>query len=207
VLQEKEIVRVGGTKPTTVNVRIISATNVDLEKAVHDGKFRKDLYYRLNVFPIQVPALRNHKEDLDALIHFLINKYNQEYGRHVSGISDVAMAHIESYDWPGNVRELENYIGRSMINMKMSETILERYHMPAFQTNMLESSSAYQMDKPRVPDIPDGERKLSTYINLAEKAHLSAVLRANDDNREQTAKDLGISLRSLYYKLKKYEIH
>lgn len=207
VLQEKEIVRVGGTKPVNVDVRVISATNVDLEKAVFDGGFRKDLYYRLNVFPIQIPSLRNHKDDLDALISFLINKYNQEYGRHVSDISQTAMAHILSYDWPGNVRELENYIGRSMINMRMNETILDRYHMPAFQTNISDGGPIYESQGYDLPDIPMNDRKLSSHLDAIEKRHILSVLRINDDNREQTAKDLGISLRSLYYKLKKYGIH
>lgn len=207
VLQEKEIVRVGGTKPITVDVRVISATNVDLEKAVSENAFRKDLYYRLNVFPIQIPSLRNHKDDLSSLISFLINKYNQEYGRHVGGISDGAMEHVESYDWPGNVRELENYIGRSMINMRMSETTLDRYHMPAFQTNVAEGMHAMPIQHFDLPDIPEGERKLSAHLDAVEKSHILSILRANDDNREQTARDLGISLRSLYYKLKKYGIH
>ncbi len=207
VLQEKEIVRVGGTKPITVDVRIISATNVDLEKAVFDGTFRKDLYYRLNVFPIQIPALRNHKDDIGELIRFLISKYNQEYGRHVRDISDLAMEHMESYDWPGNVRELENYIGRAMINMRMIETTLDRYHMPAFQTNIAEMSPEIHLDRFEIPDIPEGERKLSVHLEIVEKRHILSVLRSNDDNREQTAKDLGVSLRSLYYKLKKYGIH
>lgn len=207
VLQEKEIVRVGGTKPITVDVRVISATNVDLEKAVSEKSFRKDLYYRLNVFPIQIPALRNHKDDLGALIKFLMSKYNQEYGRHVTGISETAMEHIESYEWPGNVRELENYIGRSMINMRMSETTLDRYHMPSFKTNVSDSSLSMQMERLDLPVVPEGERKLSAHLDAVEQKHILSVLRANDDNREQTAKDLGISLRSLYYKLKKYGIH
>jgi PAS domain S-box-containing protein len=206
VLQEKEIVRVGGTKPMTVDVRVISATNVDLEKAVSERKFRKDLYYRLNVFPIQIPALRSHKDDLSALIEFLINKYNQEYGRHVRGINDSAMAHIRSYDWPGNVRELENYIGRSMINMRMSETILERYHMPSFQSGK-EGSDSIAEDMYTYPQRAEMQRTLSDHLEMAEKSHILHVLRENDDNRELTAKDLEISLRSLYYKLKKYGIH
>lgn len=207
VLQEKEIVRVGGTKPINVDVRVISATNVDLEKAVFENAFRKDLYYRLNVFPIQIPALRNHKDDFKELLQFLISKFNQEYGRHVTDISETAMQHIKSYDWPGNVRELENYIGRSMINMRMSETTLERYHMPAFQTNITEGGINMQLERLNLPQIPEGERKLSAHLDVAEKKHILSVLRSNDDNREHTAKDLGISLRSLYYKLKKYGIH
>ncbi len=207
VLQEKEIVRVGGTKPISVNVRVISATNVDLEKAVSERQFRKDLYYRLNVFPIQIPALRSHKDDIEALIDFLISKYNQEYGRHVTGISRTAMEHIKSYDWPGNVRELENYIGRSMINMRMSERMLERYHMPSFSAGKNDGVDYETVDQFILPELPEDDRKLSSHLEAAEKRHLMHILRVNDDNREMTAKDLGISLRALYYKLKKYGIH
>lgn len=113
VLQEKEIVRVGGTKPIPINVRIIAATNVNLEKAMADGDFREDLYYRLNRYPISIPPLRLRKEDIPAICNYLIGKINQDYGRNVEGISEEAMDVFLRYQWPGNVRELENILGRS----------------------------------------------------------------------------------------------
>lgn len=129
VLQEKEIVRVGGTKPIPINVRVIAATNVHLEKAIADGTFREDLYYRLNRMPIYIPPLRARKQDIPALCERLIQKLNQDYGRNVEGITDDALAYLLSYDWPGNVRELENVLGRAMIFMKYNEVIIERKHI------------------------------------------------------------------------------
>ena len=132
VLNEKEIIRVGESHPISVDVRVIAATNIDLEKAVSMGRFRKDLYFRLNVFPIYIPPLRQRKEDLPVLANHLIKKYNQEFGRAVESISEDAINVLMSYDWPGNVRELENTIARAMINMKFGEAVIEKHHLPLF---------------------------------------------------------------------------
>lgn len=201
VLQEKEIMRVGSNEPIAVDVRIISATNRDLEKEVLEGKFRKDLYYRLNVVPIRIPSLREHKDDLPELIDFLINKYNQEYGRSVSDISEGAIDIIEVYDWPGNVRELENYIGRAMINMTMVEHIIEEYHLPAIRSLQEKADPIIKHKKKvKVEDI----RPLSEVLERTERDYITGLLKLNDGNREKTAKELGISIRSLYYKLSKH---
>src|SRR6056297_1329345 len=130
VIQEKEILRVGGTQPVNIDVRIIVATNIDLEKAIHQDNFREDLYYRLNVFPIFVPPLRERKEDIPFLIHHIITKFNQEYGRSVQGCSKEAIHYLKEYEWPGNVRELENIIGRAMINLGLNEDIIRKEHIP-----------------------------------------------------------------------------
>ena len=137
VLQEKEVLKVGSNKPIPIDVRIISATNVDLEKAIVEKRFRQDLYYRLNVVPIDIPALRRHKEDIPALVKHLISKYNQEYGRNVSDISKEALEKIMAYQWVGNVRELENFIGRTMINIKMHEHLITIKHLPALLSNQI----------------------------------------------------------------------
>jgi PAS domain S-box-containing protein len=130
VLQEKEITRVGGVKPIHVNVRVVAATNEDLYKLVKEGNFREDLYYRLNVFPIQIPPLRERKKDIDFLVKKFINKYNIEYGRNVNRIDIRALNILKQYDWPGNVRELENVIGRAMINMSFNEVEINDSHIP-----------------------------------------------------------------------------
>ncbi|MED5075199.1 sigma-54-dependent Fis family transcriptional regulator, partial [Anoxybacillus geothermalis] len=130
VLQEREIVRVGGTKPIPINVRVIAATNVNLEKAIAEGAFREDLYYRLNRMPIYIPPLRARKEDIPALCRHLIQKLNQDYGRNVEGVTDEAMVKLLAYDWPGNVRELENVLGRAMIFMKFHEVMIDVSHLP-----------------------------------------------------------------------------
>ena len=200
VLQEKEIVRVGGNKSIAIDVRIISATNVDLESAIIEKKFRQDLYYRLNVVPINIPALRAHKEDIPALVSHLINKYNQEYGRNVVGIDQAALKWIESHEWPGNVRELENFIGRAMINIKMYEHQIKVKHLPPF---LNEKSMVDPVASNREMIHFERNGKLDDVMRQYERAYIEDALKACGGNREETAKRLGISLRSLYYKLKK----
>jgi DNA-binding NtrC family response regulator len=115
VLQEGEVDPVGGKRPTKVDVRIISATNKDLAKLVADGAFREDLFYRLNVFPIEAPPLRDRKEDLPALVQRFIARFNAEEGRTVRGASPTTMQMLMDFDWPGNVRQLENSVFRAVI--------------------------------------------------------------------------------------------
>ncbi|MGE5653260.1 MAG: sigma 54-interacting transcriptional regulator, partial [Bacillota bacterium] len=121
VLQEREIVRVGHTKPVSVDVRIIAATNQNLEAAVRKGSFREDLYYRLNVVPILIPALRDRIDDLPALVDHLIHRFNQEYGRSVDRASEDVLRRLMTHSWPGNVRELENFLGRAIFNMRVTD--------------------------------------------------------------------------------------
>jgi len=203
VLQEKEIVRVGGTKPIAINVRVLAATNLDLERAVKEGTFREDLYYRLNVIPIRIPSLREHKKDIYELTRHFIRKYNQEYGRCVTDISKEALEILMEYDWPGNVRELENFIGRAIINMKFNEAIIKSYHLPKNNKNQEKKHivKAFNIDV-KQENIPS----LEEVVERVEKEYLKEVLNKNNNNRTQTAKELKISIRNLYYKLKKYKI-
>jgi formate hydrogenlyase transcriptional activator len=115
VLQEGEFERVGGSETTTVDVRVITATNRDLETAVREGRFRPDLYYRLNVFPIQLPPLRERKEDIPLLVRYLAQRYGARLGKRIPAVSQATMDVLQAYPWPGNVRELENVIERAMI--------------------------------------------------------------------------------------------
>ncbi|MES2484489.1 MAG: sigma 54-interacting transcriptional regulator [Bacteroidota bacterium] len=156
VLQEKEIERIGGSKPIKVDVRIIAATNRNLEKEVAEGRFRLDLYYRLNVFPIQLPALRNRKEDIVMLAKHFIDACNIKTGKSVTGLSAEARNSLLSYSWPGNIRELENLIERSVLLAKGS--IIEDISLP----------------RPERPDM-DGDR-LKT-IEENERIHIIAVLK------------------------------
>lgn len=128
VLQEKEIERLGGNNTIKVNVRIVAATNRSLEKEVAEGRFRLDLYYRLNVFPIELPPLRERKEDIVLLAHFFLNKYAAASRRNITSISEKALEQLLNYHWPGNIRELEHLIERSVLLAKTTE--IERFDLP-----------------------------------------------------------------------------
>ena len=203
VLQEREIVRVGGNKSIAIDVRIIAATNLDLEKAVKEGRFREDLYYRLNVIPIFIVPLRQRKKDLYPLILRLIKKFNQEYGRFVQDISPRALENLTEYEWPGNVRELENFIGRAMINMRFTEVVIRSNHLP-----FLENKIYIRENHHREPMEAEVEplRSLAAVLEERERTYILSVLQAHDNNRTKACEQLGISIRNLYYKLKKYGI-
>ncbi|MCF8008804.1 MAG: sigma-54-dependent Fis family transcriptional regulator [Halanaerobiales bacterium] len=202
VIQEKEILRVGGTRPIDIDVRIIVATNIDLEKAIRKENFREDLYYRLNVFPIFIPSLRERKEDIPFLIHHIINKFNQEYGRSVKGCSKEAIHYLKRYDWPGNVRELENIIGRAMINIGLNDELIKIEHIPEVTEDSKDgknkevSSDLYSID----------EKSLKEIVNKTEKDVIKKVLKETNGNRKEAAKKLDIAIRSLYYKIDKYNL-
>ncbi len=199
VLQEREIMRVGGSRTIDIDVRIIVASNTDLEKAIQQGDFREDLYYRLNVFPLNIPPLRNRKEDISLLVDHIIRKLNQEYGRSVTGISPEGLNLLIDYDWPGNVRELENVIGRAMIYLGIDESIITINHLPNLKNdNNLDLSN--QQEKLRA----NMEMTLAETVAKTEQEAILNALEKTDGNRTEAAKMLGIAVRSLYYKLKKY---
>ncbi len=198
VLQENEIVRVGGTKPISISVRVIAATNVNLEKGIANGTFREDLYYRLNRLPIHIPPLRQRKQDIPALCDHLLQKINRDYGRMIEEISMSALDYLSSYDWPGNVRELENILGRAVIYMKYTENKIDLNHIPKIKKEgQTKSDSVVNMLK---------SRPLSDMVEEYEARVLNEVLNQNKGNKTVTAKQLNVSLRSLYYKLEKYGI-
>ncbi|WP_174734193.1 sigma-54 interaction domain-containing protein [Mesobacillus harenae] len=198
VLQEQEIVRVGGTKPVSINVRVIAATNVNLEKGIANGTFREDLYYRLSRMPIHIPPLRRRKKDIPLISERLIMKINQDYGRNVDGVSDSGLQRLMDYDWPGNVRELENILGRAIIFMGYNETIITDSHLP-------ELKSIHHKDtEMKFEQMPPHQESLAVLMDKHEKAILIQALSQHKDNKTLTAKTLGISVRSLYYKLEKF---
>ncbi|MFY0782121.1 sigma-54-dependent Fis family transcriptional regulator [Peribacillus simplex] len=202
VLQEREIIRVGGTKPISINVRVIAATNINLEHAIANGSFREDLYFRLNRMPIFIAPLRKRKEDLRELAEHLIHKINQEYGRSIEGITEAAIHKMQIYNWPGNVRELENILGRAIIFMKLNETIIDIQHIPDFieeiplkQEKLLMEPSGYVSGKP-----------LSEIIDQYEAEIIQQAFDTHKGNKTLTAKALGISVRNLYYKMEKLKL-
>lgn len=198
VLQEHEITRVGGTKPISIDVRVIAATNVNLEKGIADGTFREDLYYRLNRMPIHIPSLRRRKEDIPLLCSRLIQKINQEYGRNVEGVTEQAANKLMAYNWPGNVRELDNILGRAIIFMNYNETKIEERHIPDLGANN---------PSPSIEISDEAQNKsLTQMVEQYEAKVIRQTLQKLDGNKTKTAKMLGLSVRNLYYKLEKYEI-
>src|SRR6056297_62178 len=204
VLQEKEIIRVGGNKSIAIDVRVLAATNRNLEKAVAKGQFREDLYYRLNVIPVVIPPLRERKSDIRKLVKNFMRKFNQEYGRLAMDISPEALEILELYDWPGNIRELENVIGRAMISMVSNESIIKSYHLPQLIEEAVHSKVALLKEQ---PSEIGKMGKLADRMDAFERNYILRILEVNEGNRKKTAGDLGISLRSLYYKLEKYGLH
>ncbi|RDI92694.1 sigma-54 dependent transcriptional regulator [Thermosipho africanus Ob7] len=189
-IENGEFIPVGSNRIKKVNVRIIASTNMDLEQMLKRREFLSELYYRLNVFPIFIPPLRERKEDIDELANHFVKKISNQYRRNITKITDNAISYLKSYDWPGNVRELENVIGRAIINMSITENILDKRHFP---TLFLENTNQTKYEGSLKSLVEDFERKV-----------IEAALRENKGDRNLTAKKLGISLRTLYYKMEKY---
>jgi PAS domain S-box-containing protein len=198
VLQEKEVRKVGGTSSIPVDVRVISATNANLEQKIRDRSFREDLYFRLNVLPIRIPPLRSIREDIPEIARHLLGKLNQEYGREVESLSADVLRSLQEYHWPGNVRELESVIGRAMIAMRPAEKEIEIEHMPLFECEKIGRII-----------VGSGNGPVQTLEEATSDAEQEAITRAlaeTGGNREQAAKLLGTAVRNLYYKMKKYGI-
>lgn len=194
-IETKEFMPIGGRNIKKVDVRIIAATNVELEKMVAKGEFIPDLFFRLNVFPIYLPALRNRKEDIPKLAMHIVRKLNQQYGRMVEGISPSVMKYLINQEWPGNVRELENFIGRVMINMSPEERIIENKHLPE------------KHDGKKIKENENFEPgPLKELLEEYEKKIIKRVLKEVKNDKEKAAQMLGISLRTLYYKIEKYNL-
>jgi DNA-binding NtrC family response regulator len=186
VLQEAEFERVGGNRTIQVNIRIIAASNRDLQEEVENDTFREDLYYRLNVVNIKLPSLRERKEDIPFLIQFFIEKYNQKYQMKVKGISQRAMNVFTHYQWKGNVRELENTI--ESILVVNSPEVIDLPHLPQEIRNFRES--------PEIIPI-----RIGTSLEEVEKEVLLQTLRATKGNKRKAAQLLGINVRTIHRKM------
>jgi PAS domain S-box-containing protein len=198
MIEEKEIIRVGGKEPIPVDVRIIAATNTNLEKAINNRTFREDLYYRLNRLPIFIPSLSERISDIRELAVHLVQKLNGAYGRSVRRISEEAFDVLLEYHWPGNVRELENVIGRAMIHMDIQEEVIQKEHLPKLEQPASQEKQAFLM-------FPEWD-SLSEAVEAFEKDYIFKVYKSNDFNKTRTAQALGISIRNLYYKIEKYQL-
>ena len=203
-IEDNKIERIGGEKPIPVDVRIIAATNKDLTKAVKDGTFRADLYYRLNVVSISLPPLLERREDIDILVSHFLEKYCWNGKSEVPQIAPSVLNLLKQYLWPGNVRELENVIERASY-LARGETLLLEHLPKEFQT--------YQNRPVHIPEklsIPENGPSVTVPLGIAlramEKTFVHKTLELLDGNRIETAEVLGISLRTLQRKLKKDDI-
>jgi two-component system response regulator AtoC len=183
VLQERKIQRLGGTQSIPIDVRILAATNQDLEKRVKEGLFREDLYYRLNVIQIKVPPLRDRREDIPQLVGHFIRKYNTIMGKSIQGIEPESLRALQHYNFPGNIRELENLVERVILLTETNTITLKDLDI-----------------NETVPSIPVKEGTLADL----EKQAILASLRRWEGNRTRAAEELGITRRTLLNKIKVY---
>lgn len=202
VLQERQFQRVGGTETVEVDVRVISATNKNLEEEMKKGNFREDLYYRINVYPIFVPPLRKRREDIPALAAFFLGKYNKEYRRKVKAILPQTLDYLMNYEWPGNVRELENILERSFLHA--SDGVLAAEHLPititSFKEDLNSGDSFINLKK-----VVSLTRQITPLKDL-EKEVLQQAIKLTNYNMSSAALELGIGRTTLYRKLEKYGI-
>ena len=186
-LQEREIMPIGSTEPIKIDIRFVAATNRDILKMVSDGRFRQDLYFRINVMNIYLPPLAKRRQDIPLLTHYFINKYNSRSGKAVTDVSPEALQQLMMYDFPGNVRELENIIERAIV-LARGETI-EIEHLPEMAVH------TFRSNKGIIPSLDDQER-----------SYIEWVLDQTDGNKTKAAEILGIDRVSLWRKLKKYAL-
>jgi len=206
VLQDGEFTRVGGNEVFRADVRIIAASNVDLEKAVEEGTFRRDLFYRLSVFPIQLPALRERREDIHPLVIHFLEHYKQRTGRFVSGISKEALQALISYDWPGNVRELENAVERAVIIAAGRQIELD--DLPAAIGNVVAGRQA-TLRVERAQAASEGrstklEIEVPSSMDEIERQAIEATLDYTSGDKTRAARLLSIGRKTIYRKLEQY---
>jgi len=210
VLEDQVIRRVGGVRDMQVDVRVIAASNRDLEKAVREAHFRQDLYYRLAIIAIFIPALRERKEDILPLVDFFVDRYNRKFKKSVRGITDETRRHLLAHDWPGNVRELKNSIERAMI--LEDEPLLRPAYLP-FSVSESGGLTAFERSSPGdgAQSLPNGRTLPRLYIpeggtslEEVERSMVELAMRHANSNQTHAAKLLDISRDALRYKLKKF---
>src|SRR3989338_120918 len=212
VLQEKEVRPVGATKTHNVDVRVIAATNRQLEEALKDGSLRQDLFYRLNVVRVQMPPLRERKEDIPALVAHFLRQFNQRFRREVTGLDPEALAALMAYDFPGNVRELENLIERAYaLGARDHLTLadLPSLGAGAKQARASAPGARAPLTLAALPSLgagakqADASRPLPTLAEV-EKDLILRALQVHKNDKEHAAKALGLSRRTIYRRLKEY---
>jgi transcriptional regulator with PAS, ATPase and Fis domain len=190
VLEAGEFERLGSPRTIKVNVRLIAATNRDLTEAIKQGRFREDLYYRLNVFPICVPPLRERPEDIPLLVWAFLDEFSSRMGKKITQVPRKTMEALQRGPWPGNVRELRNVLERALL-LARGEELVQPTHLAAEVRGIGDDAS-----------LPHVSRSLAEM----EKAHIERTLRAHGDNRTRAARELGISRATLIKKIREYEL-
>jgi Nif-specific regulatory protein len=190
VLQEKTFERVGGVEPISVNVRVIAATSLDLERALTEQTFREDLYYRLNVFPIHLPPLRGRKSDITLLADHFLAKFNETYGKQIKRISTTAINMMMSYHWPGNVRELENCLERAVLTT--ADDVIHGYSLPpSLQTS----------EQTHTPSLPEEGASLKSLVQAYEREIIVDALKRHRGNAAAAARLLQTTPRIINYRI------
>jgi len=209
VLQEGEVDAVGSRRPTKVDVRIISATNRDLAQQVKEGRFREDLYYRLNVFPIEIPSLKDRREDLPALVEHFVRRFNAEEGKNVPGLTPESMAMLQSYDWPGNVRQLENAVFRAIVLSDGGMLKPEDFPQISGLIPTMNAEGhvavvpANDVDQPVKISDPAGELRT---LEAIERDLIQYAIDHYSGHMSEVARRLGIGRSTLYRKVREYDL-
>ena len=208
VLQDGQVERLGASQPRQVDVRLVAATHVDLMEAVRAGRFRQDLYYRINVYPIRIPPLRERTQDIEAFARHLLQRYVSEHDKHVSGFTDEALVALREYPWPGNVREMENLIERGVILADVGQPI-ELKHLFAqsadADAHTLEDSGRLRASEPQAVETGLLEQLLARRIGLPQLEHglIEEAVARHKGNLAAAARLLGITRAQLSYRLSK----
>jgi two-component system response regulator PilR (NtrC family) len=201
VLQERRFRRVGGVDEIEADIRVIAATNQDLTKRVAEGRFREDLYYRINVIPLKLPALRERRDDIPALAEHFAARFAQQMNKPITGISGDAMRCLQRHDWPGNVRELENAIERA-VALERTATILPE----SLPEAVLDAAATAEVAASSPPLLPGGTFDLEAHVARVEREYLAEALKQAQGVKTKAAERLGLTFRQFRYLLKKYDV-
>jgi two-component system response regulator PilR (NtrC family) len=203
VLQERRFRRVGGLEELQADIRVIAATNQDLAKLIAEGRFREDLYYRINVIPISLPPLRERREDVTLLAEHFVAKYNEQMNKNISGISHEAMSLLTRYDWPGNIRELENVMERA-VALEPTPAILPDSLPPSIRGESPRLTGA-PLGAPG-ESLPESGFDLEAHVKEIERGYIAEALKRAGGVQVKAAELLGMSFRSFRYYVKKYNL-
>jgi two-component system response regulator PilR (NtrC family) len=199
VLQERRFRRVGGLEELQADIRVIAATNQDLSKLIADGRFREDLYYRINVIPISLPPLRERREDIPLLAEFFLAKYNEQMEKNIAGISHDAMELLCAHEWPGNIRELENVLERAVALEGTPSILPDSLPAPI-------RGEAARGGGPLPDVLPDSGFDLEAHVKEIEMSYIAEALKRAGGVQVKAAELLGMSFRSFRYYVKKYNL-